>query len=136
MLCVDFRHYGAMPEQTHTPDVDNEYTPSVVRSFILTRGRAVPRVELGFEARLKVQTHARHRMWPVGATADIMAVCDGQSVAEVSAQLGRPIGVVRVLLADLVAEGHVLVERTLTAGSTVDERRELLERTLRGLRAG
>lgn len=125
---------GRMTEQTRPAGADGDYTPSVVRSFILTRGRAVPRVELGFETRLKVQTHARHRMWPVGATADIMEICDGLSVAEVSAQLSRPIGVVRVLLADLVAEGHVLVERTITAGTSLDERRELLERTLRGLR--
>lgn len=108
--------------------------PSVVRSFTLTGGRATPRVELGFEAVVRVRTTARHRMWPVGAKADIMGQCDGRSVAEISAGLRRPIGVVRVLLADLVAEGHLEVERTITQGTNIDERRDLLERTLRGLR--
>ena len=109
--------------------------PSVVRSFTLTGGRAVPKVDLGFEAVLRVRTTARHRMWPVGAKADIMAVCEGLSVAEVSARLSLPIGVARVLLADLVADGHLEVERTITGDSTLEERRDLLQRTLRGLRA-
>ncbi len=107
--------------------------PSVVRSFTLTGGRAVPTIDLGFEAVVRVRTTARHRMWPVGAKADIMAICDGLSVAEISARLSLPIGVVRVLLADLVSDGHLEVERTLTRDSTVEERRDLLERTLRGL---
>lgn len=108
--------------------------PSVVRSFTLTGGRAVPRVELGFEAVVSIRTTAKHRLWPVGAKADIMAVCDGKSVAEISATIRRPIGVVRVLLADLVADGHLEVERTITASTSLNERRDLLERTLRGLR--
>ncbi|MFC6154728.1 DUF742 domain-containing protein [Nocardioides yefusunii] len=108
--------------------------PSVVRSFTLTGGRATPVVDLGFEAVVRVQSSGRHRMWPVGPKAEIVAVCDGKSVAEVSAAVKRPIGVVRVLLGDLVSEGHLAVERTITASTSVDDRRELLERTLRGLR--
>jgi hypothetical protein len=45
-----------------------------------------------------------------------------------------PIGVVRVLLGDLVEQGYVRVQATLSADSSHDERRELIERTLRGLR--
>lgn len=108
--------------------------PSVVRSFILTGGRAVPRVDLGFEAVVRVSTVARHRRWPVGLKAEIMETCNGHSVAEISARLRRPVGVIRVLLADLVADGHLEVERTITHSTEVDERRELLERTLQGLR--
>jgi len=61
-------------------------------------------------------------------------VCDKRSVAEVSAHVHMPIGVVRVLLSDLIEQGHVRVQATLTADSSQDERRELIERTLRGLR--
>ena len=45
-----------------------------------------------------------------------------------------PIGVVRVLLGDLVEQGLVRVQATMTDSSSQDERLELIERTLRGLR--
>ena len=45
-----------------------------------------------------------------------------------------PIGVVRVLLGDLVEQGLVQVQATITETSSKDERIELIERTLRGLR--
>ena len=64
----------------------------------------------------------------------ILELCDKRSVAEVSAHVHMPIGVVRVLLGDLIEQGHVRVQATLTADSSQDERRELIERTLRGLR--
>ena len=43
--------------------------------------------------------------------------------------------VVRVLLGDLVQEEKVRVQATLKETSSSDERRDLIERTLRGLRA-
>jgi hypothetical protein len=46
-----------------------------------------------------------------------------------------PVGVVRVLLGDLVEQGYVRVQETLGEASPVDVRRDLIERTLRGLRA-
>ena len=46
-----------------------------------------------------------------------------------------PLGVAKVLVADLVAEGLVVVQDTLSDDATVDERRELIERVLSGLRA-
>lgn len=109
--------------------------PSFVRSFTLTGGRTSPRVDLPLEARLTVAAQGRRRRWPVGPQGDVMAVAHGLSVAEVSALLSMPVGVTRVVLGDLVAEGHLSVERTLTADSATAERRELLERTLAGLRA-
>jgi hypothetical protein len=72
---------------------------------------------------------------PGGLIGRILDVCDKRSVAEVSALVSMPIGVVRVLLGDLVELGHVRVQATLTEDSSYDERRDLIERTLRGLRA-
>jgi Protein of unknown function (DUF742) len=46
-----------------------------------------------------------------------------------------PLGVARVLIGDLVTQGYLRVYTTLDASSTKDERRELIGRTLRGLRA-
>ena len=44
-------------------------------------------------------------------------------------------GVVRVLIGDLVTQGYLQVYTTLGESTTNDERRELIGRTLRGLRA-
>jgi hypothetical protein len=52
----------------------------------------------------------------------------------VAALVHMPIGVVRVLLSDLVEHGHIRVQATITNDSSRDERIELIERTLRGLR--
>ena len=60
---------------------------------------------------------------------------EGPSVAEIAARLSLPLGVARVLIGDLVTQGYVQVQDTLAETSTTDERRELIGRTLRGLRA-
>ena len=57
-----------------------------------------------------------------------------QSLAEIGALLGVPIGVARVLVSDLAAEDHLAVHLPLV-GSDGRPRRELLERLLDGLRA-
>ena len=68
------------------------------------------------------------------AARQVLDACDTRSVAEVSALVSMPIGVVRVLLSDLVEQGLVQVQATITDSSSKDERIELIERTLRGLR--
>lgn len=106
--------------------------PAFVRSFTLTRGRTIPRVDLPFEATLVVTD--KNSQSPVsGQHAEALALCDGRSVAEIAAEMNLPIGVVRVLVGDLVADGKVEVRRTLTDQSSTDERRDLLQRTLAGL---
>lgn len=57
-----------------------------------------------------------------------------QSLAEIGALLGVPIGVARVLVSDLAAEDHLAVHLPLV-GTDGRPRRELLERLLDGLRA-
>jgi hypothetical protein len=58
-----------------------------------------------------------------------------QSVAEVSARLAVPIGVVRVLVADLTADGYVHVNLPVEPRSDGTVDRVLLERVLAGLEA-
>jgi Protein of unknown function (DUF742) len=104
-----------------------------VRPYTLTAGRTRPRVDLPMEATLR-QEPTSPGAGPEGLIGTILRVCDRRSVAEVSALVQMPIGVVRVLLGDLVDLGYVRVQATLTDGSSYDERRDLIERTLRGLR--
>jgi hypothetical protein len=55
-------------------------------------------------------------------------------VAEIAARLDVPLGVARVLVGDLVQSGYLRVLTTLDDSSSAEERRELIGRTLRGLR--
>ena len=107
----------------------------IVRPYALTAGRTRPAVDLPLEATLRLDTSATRRAWGEDLQGKIIGVADLRSVAEVSALVKTPIGVTRVLLGDLVQQGYVHVQATLTENSTDDERFDLLERTLRGLRA-
>jgi hypothetical protein len=107
----------------------------IVRPYSLTAGRTRTVVDLPLEATLRLDTSATRRAWSDDLQGKIIGLCDTRSVAEVSATLQTPLGVVRVLLGDLVQQGYVHVQATLTENSTDDERFDLLERTLRGLRA-
>jgi hypothetical protein len=124
----------ALPTQPWDSD-DEAPVARVVRPYTLTGGRTAPKVELGFEATLRRDNDVPDQPGSLGGRlAEILEVCDRRSVAEVSALVHMPIGVVRVLLGDLIEQGRVRVQATLTADSSHDERRELIERTLRGLR--
>lgn len=126
---------AALDPNPDAPGADDERTPAArrVRPYTITAGRTSASVDLPVEASLR---RAGERDPLVsGAARQVLEVCDRRSVAEVSALTSMPIGVVRVLLGDLVEQGLVEVQDTLTDGSSTDERIQLIERTLRGLRA-
>jgi uncharacterized protein DUF742 len=111
--------------------------PSLVRPYTLTAGRTDSRVNLPLEAPVEAVVTDKPRRWPGNdVRAHICAMCaNSPSVAEIAARLSLPIGVARVLIGDLVSSGHLRVHATLSDVSSIDERRELIGRTLRGLRA-
>jgi Protein of unknown function (DUF742) len=111
--------------------------PSLVRPYTLTAGRTDTRVNLPLEAPIETVITDKPRRWPRNdVRANICAMCGSSpSVAEIAARLSLPVGVARVLIGDLVSSGHLRVRATLTDQSSIDERRELIGRTLRGLRA-
>ncbi len=111
--------------------------PSLVRPYTLTAGRTDSRVNLPLEATVEAVVSDKPPRWPGNdVRAQICALCENSpSVAEIAAHRSLPVGVARVLIGDLVASGHLRVHTTLSDQSTVDERRELIGRTLRGLRA-
>lgn len=122
----------ALPEPARSWQDDDAPVARSVRAYTLTAGRTRPRVDLPVEATLRRERPDEETL--DGHIGRILEVCDTRSVAEVSALVSMPIGVVRVLLSDLVELGHVRVQATLTEDSSFDERRDLIERTLRGLR--
>ena len=114
-----------------------EDQPSLVRPYTLTAGRTDSRVNLPLEAPVEAIVSDKPRRWPGNdVRGQICAMCaNNPSVAEIAARLSLPVGVARVLIGDLVAAGHLRVRTTLSDQSSIDERRELIGRTLRGLRA-
>lgn len=109
---------------------------SRARPYTLTAGRTRPRIDLPIEATVEAVASSE-RTWEVGdVRAEIFQLCASRpSIAEISVHTGTPIGVTRVLVADLVESGHLRMHATLTERSTVAEQRRLIERTLDGLRA-
>ncbi len=108
--------------------------PNLVRPYSLTSGRTRPKVELAWEARIERLPGGDpdHELTDV-ETAIVALTTTSPSIAEVAAQVGVPIGVARILVADLVESGYVRIMATLREDSSDDERRGLIERTLSGL---
>jgi hypothetical protein len=113
---------------------DEVYTPRLIRSYTITAGRTAAKVDLPMEATLRLQAGAEAPAVLTAAAAQVLEVCDRRSVAEVSALTKMPIGVTRVLLGDLIEQGLIRIQATITEKTSTDERLELIERTLRGLR--
>jgi len=116
-----------------TEPEDEGYRPRLIRSYTITAGRTATTVDLPMEATLRLQAGAEAPVLTPSA-AQVLEVCDRKSVAEVSALTKMPIGVARVLLGDLIEQGLVRIQATITEKTSTDERLELIERTLRGLR--
>lgn len=121
------------PPVTAPPEAEAK----LVRPYTLTAGRTQTDVSLPLEAPVLTVRSAPPSQWPAtDPRVSIVRLCvESPSVAEVSARLNLPLGVVRVLVGDLVTAGYLRVRPTLTDRSTRDERHELIGRTLRGLRA-
>ena len=124
------RELGVVPETGMNGLVD-----AGVRAYAITRGRAHAVVHLEFETMLMATT--------AGRTAasrqrferhDILLHCDAEplSVAELSAMLHLPIGVVRVVAADLLVDG--LVQAYQPSEHVADDV-ALLSRLIAGVRA-
>lgn len=120
------------------PPEPNPYREAnLVRPYTLTAGRTEAAVDLPLAAPIQTVQSALFHRWPTNdLRGRIIQLCiKSPSVAEISARLDVPLGVARVLVGDLVTSGYLQVHTTLTDDSTVDDRRELIGRTLRGLRA-
>ena len=114
-----------------------EESASLVRPYILTAGRTEGRIQLALEALIDTVEAGPEPRWSAhDVRAKILGLgVESASVAEIAARLSLPLGVTRVLIGDLVTQGYVRVQDTLGETSSFDERRELIGRTLRGLRA-
>ncbi|GAA3047543.1 DUF742 domain-containing protein [Kitasatospora albolonga] len=108
----------------------------LVRPYAMTGGRTRPRYQLAIEALISTTTAAERTGGLLPEHARIVNLCrDVKSVAEISALAGVPLGVARILVADLAEAGLVAIHQPAAAGEsggTPDV--TLLERVLSGLR--
>ena len=133
-------HLTDYPPPGYADDVDlpaaDGPAPSLVRPYARTGGRTKPGHELDLEA-LVVTTVNGREAWSSPLLnpehVQVIGLCmDTTSVAEVAARLSVPIGVARVIIADMVDLG--LVEVGKTSANTGDERDPaFLRRVLSGL---
>jgi hypothetical protein len=107
----------------------------VVRPYAITGGRARSRHD-DLEVEALVSSSVRSDLTPYLSyeRRTIIRLCqEVQSVAEISARLEMPLGVARVMIADMSDEGLVTIHRpSELIGSHPDL--SLLERVLYGLR--
>ena len=117
------------PQQRHDP------RGALVRPYAVTRGRTRPQRNIPIEAVLvpghaSVQARfARHDKYRIAVLCESRA----RSLAEIAAYHRLPLGVARVLVADMVADGLLRLHGTVPKEGFT-ERMDLLERVLSGLR--
>lgn len=118
---------------------DDEAGP-VVRPYAMTRGRTTSAAQHRLDLIAVVVAETQADDPEADSTlspehVDIVELCRDapQSVAELSAELDLPIGVVRVLIGDLVDGEFVHVNRPVPPAELVDE--SILRDVISGLRA-
>jgi hypothetical protein len=119
------------PSRATSVEVDSSASSVGVRAYLMTGGRATAQLE--FETMLSAQTVARPKNVRFERAA-ILDVCSTRpiSLAEISAYIHIPIGVVRVLAADLLSEGFLKAY-----GGPADKMNDvtLLTKLINGVRA-
>jgi Protein of unknown function (DUF742) len=118
------------PNQPHDP------RGNLVRPYAVTRGRTEPRRNIPIEAVLVASQSAVQEARFAGHDKYRIAVlCEprAQSLAEIAARSRLPLGVARVLVADMVNDG-LLSLHSAAPREGFTERMDLLERVLSGLR--
>jgi hypothetical protein len=125
--------YGA---SNYSAPYSGEGDQPLVRPYAMTGGRTRPRYQLAIEALVSTSADPSHLQGLLPEHQRICGLCrEVKSVAEVSALLAIPLGVARILVADLAEAGMVAIHQpggNAESGGTPDV--TLLERVLSGLR--
>ncbi|MCW2942933.1 MAG: hypothetical protein JWN00_5918 [Actinomycetia bacterium] len=106
----------------------------LVRPYTMTGGRTRPRSDVAIETIVTSVPYPPHDITTLTPEhRAIIGLCrEWRSVAEISALLRLPLGVTRVLVADMAYEGLLRLHQSNSADEQPDRR--LLERVLSGLR--
>ncbi|MDJ1132507.1 DUF742 domain-containing protein [Streptomyces iconiensis] len=110
---------------------------SLVRPYAMTGGRTRPRYQLAIEALVHTTAASAQLQGQLPEHQRICRLCyEIKSVAEISALLTIPLGVARILVADLAEAGLVAIHQPGGDETSADGQPDvtLLERVLSGLR--
>lgn len=122
------------PRESEFGSGDDAIFSPLVRPYAVTGGRTKPKYQLQIEAMVAASHYEPRDLSVLSPECQaILGFCrDWRSVAEISAVLRLPLGVARVLVADMAVEGLVRVHQTDHVEGRPDL--NLLERVLSGLR--
>ncbi|MET8546976.1 DUF742 domain-containing protein [Kitasatospora sp. NPDC004799] len=129
--------YRSGQEPGHVEEFEDEPDSGpLIRPFAMTGGRTRPRYELALEALVSADVDPQRLATLLPEHQRICTLCtEVKSVAEVSALLSLPLGVARILVADLAEAGLVAIHQPASGGETGNQPDvTLLERVLSGLR--
>ncbi|MER6998104.1 DUF742 domain-containing protein [Streptomyces sp. NPDC000410] len=126
----------APKRRTPEPTAASATHNPLVRPYAMTGGRTRPRYQLAIEALVSTTADPARLQGQLPEHQRICRLCfEIKSVAEISALLSIPLGVARILVADLAEAGLVAIHQPggdEAAGGQPDV--TLLERVLSGLR--
>ena len=122
------------PAQQQFPAEEEGSSTRLVRPYTVTGGRTQPRYKLALEALVTATVYEPRDLSVLAPECQaILQFClDWRSVAEISAVLRMPLGVARILVADMSADGLVRIHQRDDSEGRPDL--NLLERVLSGLR--
>jgi Protein of unknown function (DUF742) len=125
---------GASVRSGFQRSAEDDGASRLVRPYTVTGGRTQPRYQLQVEALVTATVYEPRDLSVLAPECQaILNFCrDWRSVAEVSAVLRLPLGVARILIADMGADGLVRIQQREDAEGRPDL--NLLERVLSGLR--
>ncbi|MBA0051764.1 DUF742 domain-containing protein [Streptomyces sp. AJS327] len=118
------------------PGGRNDHQP-LVRPYAMTGGRTRPRYQLAIEALVHTTADSARLQGQLPEHQRICRLCyEIKSIAEISALLSIPLGVARILVADLAEAGLVAIHQPGGEQTSADGQPDvtLLERVLSGLR--
>jgi len=125
----------AMPPAERAPTIEEPSADAaIVRSYAITSGRAQGTIHLEIESMLKVTSDGAHAGSLTFERAAVVHLCRTEilSVAELSARLKLPLGVIRVVASDLIVDG--LLEAFLPSLGVAEDV-DLISRLIEGVRA-
>jgi hypothetical protein len=113
-------------------DLDGDPTGRLIRPYAMTGGRTTAETQISLETQIQASTRASHHLgayrWEAAKVVEL--VQSPMALIEIAARLQIPIGVARVLVADLVSDGAVVLHTPVKTQSFAS----LLERVLDGVR--
>lgn len=111
---------------------DGDDTGRLIRPYAITGGRTGGEVQIDLESQIQANTRASHHLgayrWEAAKVIELVQT--PMALIELAARLEIPVGVARVLVADLIADGAVVLHTPVTTQNFGS----LLERVLDGVR--